>query len=129
MLEWLYSFRSRRSVAAKPSKKDKIQPAFLQSRFSYISPWSLTPLSPEAVTAGRATGVSVTPPGAERTFPWLRPEFHDDPDGVGLIEDLAEVLVRYPPIFMLSAVNCALVGYRTILAEGGIFFNDDALSG
>lgn len=93
-------------------------------RLRYRDAIDLPPLDLAAALAGTTTGVHVPTPG-ERSFTRLGPAFVDNPMGVPGFEGLCDAPVRYPPVFLASAVDAELVGYRTVVA-GDVLFNDDA---
>jgi capsular polysaccharide biosynthesis protein len=74
------------------------------------------------------TGVCLEPPGKIRKFQRRAPEFLNDPDGVGLFTSFPDIPIVSPPIFVATAKNARLVGFRAILSQDRLFFNDDTLS-
>ena len=73
--------------------------------------------------------VFIEPPGKARRFMRRAPEFHDDPDGVGMFSGFTQDTITYPPAFVATARNARVVGFRTVLSENGFFFNDDSVIG
>ncbi len=76
-----------------------------------------------------AAGVFVERPGRKRTFRRGAPLFHDDPDNVRLFSDFPEDQICGPPAFVASARRAAVVGFRTVITENQLFFNDDSNRG
>jgi hypothetical protein len=76
-----------------------------------------------------SAAVFVEPPGKTRSFPRYAPEFVSDPDGVGLFSGFVPDTITSPPVFVAAARNARVVGFRTVLTENGLFFNDDSVSG
>jgi len=79
--------------------------------------------------ASAAESVWVEPPGKPRKFVRIQPEFHADPDHVGLFSSFAQDTIVSPPPFVATVRNARVVGFRTILTESGLFFNDDSIQG
>lgn len=73
--------------------------------------------------------VCVEPPGGLREFQRSTPEFLADPDHVGLFSPFTEDTIVSPPAFAAYARNAIVVGFRTVLSENGLFFNDDSIRG
>ena len=72
--------------------------------------------------------VYIEPPGRPREFVRRAPEFHLDPDRVGLFSSFPEDTITSPPPFVVFARNARVTGFRTILSEDGFLFNDDSIS-
>jgi capsular polysaccharide biosynthesis protein len=73
------------------------------------------------------TSVYLEPPGTKREFVCRPPAFLDDPDNVQLFPTFSQDTIAYPPAFVAMARNAQVIGYRSVLSEDGIFFNDDSL--
>jgi len=94
------------------------------ARFVYRNPLDLPRISHGEIVDNTAEGVHVEQPGAVRLFRRAPPDFHDDPDDVGLFEPFHEILVTYPPVFTISLRDATLVGSRSVLSREGFFVND-----
>ena len=79
--------------------------------------------------ASLPASVFIEAPGKARRFMLRVPEFHEDPDGVGLFSGFLQDTITYPPAFVATARNARVVGFRTVLSENGFFFNDDSVIG
>lgn len=94
--------------------------------YRYIDAIKLPAVAADCLGASVPVGVHVFPPGRTRKFKCRMPLFLDDPDGVGLFSPFKEDTIHCPPIFVATARNAKVVGFRTILTENGLFFNDDS---
>jgi capsular polysaccharide biosynthesis protein len=97
--------------------------------YKYNDAIELPAVDRDHLDAGMPAAVFVEPPGKMRRFPRSAPEFISDPDHVGLFSRFGADTITSPPVFVAAARNARVVGFRTILTENGLFFNDDSVSG
>jgi hypothetical protein len=90
-----------------------------------MPPLALPRLSAEALRATTVTGTWLEMPGHPRRFLRYAPEFIDDPSGAGIFGRIGAAVYHSPPVFVSAARNAKLVGYRTIISDGG--FRDDQI--
>jgi capsular polysaccharide biosynthesis protein len=101
----------------------------VRSTYRYHDALELPVLGPLDKPSDVPAGVYIEPPGKSRRFTMYEPEFHADPDEVGLFPEFRPCKIVSPPPFIATARNCRMVGFRTILTEDGSFFNDDTVRG
>jgi capsular polysaccharide biosynthesis protein len=97
--------------------------------FKYRDALRLPVVDAAHLDASLPASVFIEAPGKTRRFMRRAPEFHDDPDGVGLFSGFTPDTITYPPAFVATARNARVVGFRTVLSENGFFFNDDSVIG
>jgi capsular polysaccharide biosynthesis protein len=95
---------------------------------TYSDPGSFPPIDVRAFSRlGTGQGIVRETPFTSRRFLRYGPEFVDDPDDCGLFKNLGASVYVSAPAFVAAADNVALVGYRTLIADGH-FFNDEIYS-
>ncbi|HEX3993356.1 MAG TPA: hypothetical protein VHX39_19450, partial [Acetobacteraceae bacterium] len=95
---------------------------------TYADPDAFAQIDAAALTTfGTGPGIVRAAPFAERKFLRYAPEFVDDPGNSGLFSHIGASVYVSPAAFVAAADNAALVGYRTIIADGH-FFNDEIYS-
>jgi hypothetical protein len=95
---------------------------------TYADPGGFAQIDAGALTTfGTGPGIVREAPFTERKFLRYAPEFVDDPGNSGLFSHIGASVYVSPPAFVAAADNAALVGYRTIIADGH-FFNDEIFS-
>lgn len=97
--------------------------------FEYCDPLDCFGFSSADADLSAPANVWVEPPAKPRRFIRIQPEFHSDPDHVGLFSGFAQDTIVSPPPFIATVRNARLVGFRTTLTETGFFFNDDSIQG
>lgn len=73
----------------------------------------------------KRNGVWIEPPGNVRRYFRYAPEFIDDPGNTGICEGIGPAIYLSPPVFASALCDVTIVGYRTLLSDGG--FRDDEI--
>lgn len=116
---------SKRVIRRRRNVSNPASPAI----YKYHDAIEFPAVAPDHLDAELPVGVFIEASGTARKFQRQLPEFLADPDGVRLFSGFSADTITSSPVFVASARNARVVGYRTVLSENGFFFNDDCAIG